>query len=191
MTLPDSEFIPTEAEQIQASEAYIRYLLGTTMLHDPHRMRVVHNLDPTDSAGCRLILLYAETLMLNGLKGVIRFSQPASDDGTRPLSPLEQKFDRALPNMQATVARTYETENERLTLLNSGLDLLRPAPMTDRVIYNYICHGRLDHIRTLRLMDLLLPASEFTPLLSQRTLGYQANVEHEVPGLTLVSNDDI
>lgn len=177
-----AEFNPTEQEQLRGREGYTRYLIGAVILHNPSHLQELHGRELDPEKDKRIIVLYAESLMLGGLKNVIRFANPPDVRGA--LANMEGRYLEAFPNMQATVDSTFEHDNERVNKLNSGLSILRPAPMLDETIYGYICHSRLAKLSTLRLLDSFLPADELVDILRGRTLEYLSNEDKTLSELT-------
>ncbi len=170
-------YVPNDAEQIQARLGYLNYLTGAAILHDPEATQAIHRRNPENESGVRLIMVYADRLMLEGLRSVIRNANPS--EIRENLAKQVDNFDQALPLMQATIFDTFTHEAESIRKLGLEDNPLRPAPMTEKIVYGYICHPHLDKLTSLRLVWPLLPADIFAPYLHTRTLEYLNKREAE------------
>ncbi len=153
--MSSEEFIPNHQEACLADEAYIHYLAGIAMLHDPEDTRPVHGFSLENiKTAPQPFIRQAGQLMVAGLQGVIRFANPIEQRSR--LSLLESGYGAALPHMMASVKRVLTEQKDRLNLLGSdsipAIMLLKPAPMHDKTVYTQLCHSRL---YKLFLYDLL------------------------------------
>lgn len=167
------------ADLILGHESYFQYATGVAIINNPIELAPMFSerSDPDE------ILVHAERLMFDGLKGVIRYA--SSDEDRSHLAKLEKCFDKAVEPMNIIVQSAYEIMGERLRDLNPMLQIIRPNPVLDRIVYGYVCHGRLNNIRTERLLGGMMPSVVFNELLSpSRTLsairGVSSNLARNV-----------
>lgn len=166
-----SDFHPSVLEQALAQEAYISYGVGVAILNNPTapNIRAIHGREIA-SDQLEPVVVQAETMILDSLKSVIRYSHPHDTRGY--LAKLENQYDQAVPHMKLTVDEVYKNQRERMDDINTGLALLRPAPFLDPVVYRFICHGRLPKLTTLRLMGGFAASPLFEELLENRNLSH-------------------
>jgi hypothetical protein len=169
-------YAPSPGEKIQAQEAYIRYMTGAVLLHDPDGTHSIHRRDISKEDQLEEMVAYSEHLMLMGLQDVLRLAHGPSE--RQNLGDLEGKFECALPNMQETVTRTFDLERERVDALSPALWIIRPAPMVSCSVYKVICHSRKEKLKTKRLVDDLSIDSRIAPYIEGR------NLAHTTPSAT-------
>ncbi len=168
---------PNDYDVLAASQGYIRYASGATILHDPIGNQVVEETSfHNDRENLLSLVLTAEGLMVGGLRQMIQHvNHPRWRTNRKNMG---RQFSDAVPHMSAVIERVFGEEPERMHTLSPILDVLRPAPILNKTIYEYLCHGRYKKLPTLWLMDELPPARGLSRTLTDRTLAeYAAKYE--------------
>jgi hypothetical protein len=165
---------PNPEELRLGSEAYIRYLGGVSVIHNPYETPELHNLDPRHEG--ELLVRDGVQRMLDGIRGVISYANPPAPRGGRQgLNRLQSSshYIRALPFMLEMADVAYAEHGDRIRDLSRALSSLRPMAMIDRDVYGKVCKGQFDHLHIDQLLDRVAPARhlrEFTEMDVQYTL---------------------
>lgn len=164
---------PDPEDQRAGQEAYIRYLGGVALLHDPESelaQSIVGSHVQLDTyEGMNAAVRHAETVMFHNLQDVVRMANPP--DFRTPLSSAERRYKEALPHIHQIVDSTFQSQGGRLEVLDTALQLIRPMPLVKEAMYKHVCHPHREKIRTLRLMDDIMVDPRFISIVSDRFLG--------------------
>lgn len=168
---------PTEQDAWRGAEAYIHYIGGVILLHDPESevsQGIIGQAWREAAVTDEEVIVQAEDIMYKGLRVMISMANPP--EFRRPISRAEHRHEQALPHIRAMVSHVCEQEARRLDSINPAIRSMRPMPLTDPATYTYICHGRRQKISTRRLLDVFMPAPVFMERLADRALS--APVRH-------------
>ncbi|MGH7195830.1 MAG: hypothetical protein ACREGA_03565 [Candidatus Saccharimonadales bacterium] len=165
---------PSQEDLASGQESYVRYLGGLAILHEPKGdfaagLLGVDFFEHDYEEYPEWAVAHAETLMYQGLRGVILAANPP--ESRSPIAQLEHNYAAAIPHIRQTVASICKLQPERLDQINPTIKIFRPMPAANQSIYKSICHSRLEKIQTEDLLEGFLPAPVFTIILDgKRTL---------------------
>lgn len=141
---------PSDYDKELASQGYIQYSLGLSILQKPEKFNDLHGEELINEASSARVYSHAHGLMINGLKRVTRFANPAEIRSN--LSKMEENFDSALPNILGTIDYTFDHLDEQMDAINSCLKIVKPMPIIDKITYGFLCHSRMDKLTASSLM---------------------------------------
>lgn len=153
---------PSETDLRCAGKGYIHYSLGLTMINNPLRMKSALGIEAIETSDVSAIYAHAHQTMLSGLRQIVR-------NANRPelrsrLIAMEDTYDEALPHILNAVDTVFQSSRERLDEINPDLHIVRPMPLTDQVIYGYLCHSRVEKLPAQDIMDGFMPSEVFKDL---------------------------
>jgi hypothetical protein len=152
---------PNEYDKILACQGYVQYATSISILNDPVEYKQLHGQEVVNEDNRERIYLHAHDMMLNGLKSVIKYANPP--ELRSKLLKMEKVFEDALPNMIDTVNDSYKNHGDRLDKINPWLRILRPLPITEKIIYGYVCHSRVEKLPASILMGGFMMNEVFLP----------------------------
>jgi hypothetical protein len=166
-------WIPSECDARSGQEAYIHYIGGLMLLHDPDsEISQAHiGLAAQDETFREVVITTAEELMYQGLKGIILHASPPE---RRPVSLAESAHEETLPTIWNIVDEACTRQESRLNVISPAIAVGRPMPLIDLAIYKAICHGRRKNLQTRKLMGMFMPDPWLAPALKGRHLPERA-----------------
>lgn len=162
----------TEIDKLHGREAYITYLGGMSIVHNPDSEISASLIG--DFAGVErdeaddIILRLAESLIWNGLRDIIIAANPP--ELRSPIVRAEHNHDEAIINIHEIIDDVCENQAERLVIIDDSIRAIRPMPANDPNLYTQICHSRMGNIYTSRLMGGFMPSMRFRYMLPSRRL---------------------
>jgi hypothetical protein len=167
--MAEVEWQPNSEDVYAGQEAYIRYIGGVVLLHDPDS-DISHGIYGavlrSEREGVEAVIRHAENLMYFNLQAFIACANPP--DFRSPIVVAEHRHKEALPHIRQMIGLACMEQAVRLDSMNTAVRAIRPNPLADQALYSYLCHGRRHKLSTVRLMDGLMPAPEFAGYLSGR-----------------------
>lgn len=171
---------PSAEDMESGQDAYIRYIGGLMLLHDPENdvsQGVIGDAWREATVTDEEVVVQAENIMYRSLRIMIFRTNPP--DFRSPLSSAESRHDQASPHIRSIVAKVCESKAKRLDEINPAIKSMRPMPLADPAIYAYLCHGRRYKIQTRRLLDDFMPAPLFSSILAGRVLPSPPRSPHQ------------
>ncbi len=176
---------PSAEDMYGGREAYVRYIGGVILLHDPEcavAQGIYGDTMRSTDAGTEDVIRQAEDIMYFSLQTII--TNANVPERRKPISEAEKFHSHALPYIRRMVEGACEIHAERLDAINPAVRAMRPNPLADPSVYSYLCHSRRYKLSTIRLMDGLMPAPEFAGMLAGRVVHTPAK-----PGRRKVNGD--
>lgn len=162
----------SETDLVSGRDAYIRYLGGVAVLHNPFsgvaKSLIGDQLVEKSDTSREVITRHAEQMIWDGLTGLAKYANP--EDRRSNLSTAEYCFDEVKPNILKIVDSVYSEQPERVDLIDDSFRAIRPNPLIRKVLYGYVCHSRRNKILTDRVLEGFMPSSFFGQTLNGRTL---------------------
>lgn len=166
-------WVPSEDDFISSSRSYLDYATGLTMLTNTAEMADFLGYDDLSGENLKDYVISAEAMMLSGLRGVISYAN--EPELRSKLLSMETTFDQANPIQLAAQEYAFYKFGEQIDQINDRLKILKPLPVSDRVIYGYLCHSRLVKIPTKRLIQPFRNSDVLDEILVGRTLADARN----------------
>lgn len=177
------EWRPSDVDHWVGREAYLHYLGGVVLLHDPESQLaqgIIGEVWHDSVASNEVVVAQAEDIMYHGLQTMITVANPPQFRS--PITMAEPRYDESMPHIRDIVVATFQDESERLEHMNPGFWMMRPMPLRSPAVYRHICHGRRQLLTTRRLLDGYMAAPVFLDIVAGRHLPGQPRQHRRTNG---------